>query len=123
MKTKNSFSKLRNEKRLALKELEMANKIISEQKNDIKHLSDNLELQQTEVYKYKKLAYVEEKQKNRFKLRYIESKRLKDEIYSNYIKDLDKLNNKIFRHRALVIIFILIYLGGLLWWLKKMNII
>lgn len=110
-------------KRLALKELEMANKIISEQKNDIKHLSDNLELQQTEVYKYKKLAYVEEKQKNRFKLRYIESKRLKDEIYSNYIKDLDKLNNKIFRHRALVIIFILIYLGGLLWWLKKMNII
>lgn len=103
MKQKNSFSKLRAEKREIQNKLNSANAIICKQIDEIASLIKTNGRLEILVSRSKQQLQVEEKQKNRYKLRLITLRQLKDTIYNNYIKDIDLKNKSILKYKILSI--------------------
>lgn len=100
-KQKNSFGKLRAEKRLVQEKLNVANKVVCMQIDEISSLINNTEKLEKANSRLNQRLEIEDKQKRRYKLRLIAVKQLKDTIYKNYIDDATSKNKTIFKYQLL----------------------
>lgn len=90
---KNTFAKLRAEKRQVQEKLNGANKIVCEQINQISKLSDLVEIQSNQIKCLNNSLQVELKRNKRLKLRYTYTKALNDSNYKRWMEDNKKIGN------------------------------
>lgn len=93
MKTKNTYSKLRSQKNSLQNRLNMANRTVCLQINEIKRLLNVLDTEQrvNQVLENRVNLEVEEKRVALNKLK--ETNKQKDSYYDWYAKEIDKKNN------------------------------
>jgi len=93
LKTKNTFAKLRAEKRLVQEKLNGANKIVCEQINKIAKLNNIVKIQTKRINCLDESLAVEIKRNKRLKLRYTYIKALGAENYKRWMQDNKKISN------------------------------
>ena len=98
---KNSFKALRAKLRATENKLNSANRVIKLQIDEISRLANENYSQDMKIIKLEKTVIAEEKIRKRLKLRLATASELKDNIYDNYMKDLEKKNKSIFRLQLL----------------------
>ena len=98
---KNSFKALRAKLRATEKKLNSANRVIRLQLDEIITLSDDNASKDVKIDNLEKCFLTEEKLRKRLKLRLASVSQLKNNIYDNYMKDLEKKNKSIFRLQLL----------------------
>lgn len=98
---KNSFKALRAKLRATEKKLNSANRVIRLQLDEIITLSDDNASKDVKIDNLEKCFLTEEKLRKRLKRRLASVSQLKNNIYDNYMKDLEKKNKSIFRLQLL----------------------
>ena len=98
---KNSFKALRAKLRATEKKLNSANRVIRLQLDEIITLSDDNASKDVKIDNLEKCFLTEEKLIKRLKRRLASVSQLKNNIYDNYMKDLEKKNKSIFRLQLL----------------------
>lgn len=98
---KNSFKALRTKLRATENKLNNANRVIKLQIDAITRLSDDNASKDVKIDNLEKCFLVEEKLRKRLKRRLDSVSQLKNNIYDNYMKDLEKKNKSIFRLQLL----------------------
>ena len=98
---KNTFKKLRQEKRLIQEKLNVANKVICMQCENQAEMGNTIDNYEKQIKNLTNTLIAETKYKNRVKRRLALSSQLRNDIYISYMKDLDIKNKKIFNYRIL----------------------
>ena len=116
---KNTFKKLRQEKRLIQEKLNVANKVICMQCENQAEMGNTIDNYEKQIKNLTNTLIAKTKQKNRVKRRLASSSQLRNDIYISYMKDLDIKNKKIFNYRivCLSLLFVInaLIAGYFLW--------